>query len=87
VGGELDDGHARRLLQIPSAVNGLRNASGQVRSASFPRVTAVPGFDFAAFFAAFDTERQNRGLGWYEFADELWQQSAQLNAECEDHPI
>jgi hypothetical protein len=52
-----------------------------------PRVTAVPGFDVAAFVAAFDTERQRRGLGWYAFADELWQQSAQLNAERGDHPI
>ena len=44
-------------------------------------------FDFSAFFAALDSERRGRGLGWYDVADELWQQSAQLNAEREDHPI
>ena len=52
-----------------------------------PHMAAVPVFDFAAFFAALDSERCSRGLGWYDVADELWQQSAQLNAEREDHPI
>jgi hypothetical protein len=51
------------------------------------RVTALPVFDFAAFFAAFDARRRDRGLGWYEFADELWQQSSQLNAQRMDHPL
>jgi hypothetical protein len=46
-----------------------------------------PTFDVAAFAGALDAERRSRGLGWYELADELWQQSAQLNAEREDHPI
>jgi hypothetical protein len=44
-------------------------------------------FDVSAFFAALDAERRSRGLGWYDVADELWQQSAQLNAERADHPI
>lgn len=47
----------------------------------------VPVFDFAAFFTAVDTERRNRGLGWYDVADDLWQQSEKLNAEREDHPL
>jgi hypothetical protein len=47
----------------------------------------MPVFDFAAFFAAFDAKRRDRGLGWYEFADELWQQSSQLNARRMDHPL
>jgi hypothetical protein len=51
------------------------------------RVTAAPVFDFAAFFTAFDERRRHRGLGWYEFADELWQQSSQLNAHRGDHPL
>lgn len=51
------------------------------------RVTALPAFDFAAFFAAFDTERRDRGLGWCEFAGELWQQSSELNAQRMDHPL
>jgi len=44
-------------------------------------------FDFVAFFVALDAARRSRGLGWYDVADELWQQSAQLNAERADHPI
>jgi hypothetical protein len=52
-----------------------------------PRVTALPVFDFAAFFGAFDAERRDRGLGWYEFAEELWRQSAELNAQRTDHPL
>lgn len=44
-------------------------------------------FDFDAFFGALDAERKARGLGWYELADELWQQSADLNAQRDDHPL
>lgn len=47
----------------------------------------LPVFDFAAFVDAFDTERRARELGWYEFADELWQQSSDLNARLLDHPL
>jgi hypothetical protein len=50
-------------------------------------VPVLPVFDFAAFVAAFDTERRTRGLGWYEFADELWEQSSELNARLMDHPL
>ena len=57
------------------------------RGATFPPVTRLPEFDVAGFVAAVDAERSRRGLGWYELADELWQQSARLNAEREDHPI
>lgn len=46
-----------------------------------------PVFDFPAFFAAFDAERGVRGLNWYEFADDLWQQSSDLNAHRNDHPL
>lgn len=43
-------------------------------------------FDFTAFVDAFDAKRGARGLGWYEFADELWDQSAALNADRpQDH--
>jgi hypothetical protein len=50
-------------------------------------VTSLPVFDFAAFYAAFDAGRRDRGLGWYEFADELWEQSSDLNARRTDHPL
>ena len=45
-------------------------------------------FDVAEFFAAFDRARAHRGLGWYELADELWQQSSELNVQrADDHPL
>lgn len=44
-------------------------------------------FDCGALFAALDTRRRERGLGWYELADEMWQQSAELNARHADHPL
>jgi|SRR6478609_10224482 len=49
--------------------------------------TALPHFDFAAFTAALDGRRQELGLGWYDLADELWEQSADLNAQRMDHPL
>jgi len=50
-------------------------------------VPTGPVFDFAAFFAAVDAKRRDGGLGWYDVADELWEQSEQLNAERDDHPL
>lgn len=44
-------------------------------------------FDFDAFFTALDTQRRDRGLSWFELADELWDQSADLNAQRADHPL
>jgi hypothetical protein len=44
-------------------------------------------FDFPAFFATLDEERRQRRLGWYDLADELWQQSSELNAQRMDHPL
>ena len=45
-------------------------------------------FDCAAFFDALDGRRRERGLGWRELADELWEQSADLNAQrADDHPL
>lgn len=46
-----------------------------------------PAFDCGALFAALDAQRRERGLGWYELADEMWQQSAELNAQRRDHPL
>lgn len=44
-------------------------------------------FDFAGFFAAVDDARRDRDLGWYDLAGEMWDQSAQLNSERDDHPL
>lgn len=51
-------------------------------------MAALPIFDFGAFFEALDEGRRDRGLGWYELADELWEQSSELNARRpDDHPL
>src|SRR4029079_2985473 len=45
-------------------------------------------FDCAALFEELDEQRQARGLGWYELADLLYEQSAALNAErVDDHRL
>jgi hypothetical protein len=41
----------------------------------------LPDFDCGALFGALDGQRRDRGLDWCQLADELWQQSADLNAE------
>lgn len=47
-----------------------------------------PVFDCGALFGALDAQRRDLGLGWYELADELWQQSSDLNAQRgSDHPL
>ena len=49
-----------------------------------PRVT----FDCGALYEALNEHRASQGLGWYELADLLWDQSADLNAQREgDHPL
>jgi hypothetical protein len=48
----------------------------------------LPVFDCGALFNALDARRRDLGLGWYELADELWQQSSDLNAQrSSDHPL
>ena len=51
------------------------------------RMRALPLFDCGALFTALDAQRQARGLGWFDLADELWQQSSDLNAARTDHPL
>lgn len=49
---------------------------------------SLPAFDCAALFDALDVRRREQELGWYELADELWEQSADLNVQREaDHPL
>ena len=48
----------------------------------------LPVFDCVALYDALDGRRQDLGLGWYQLADVLWQQSADLNAQRgSDHPL
>jgi hypothetical protein len=44
-------------------------------------------FDIGALFGALDAQRRNRALSWQGVAQELWDQSAALNAQRDDHPI
>jgi hypothetical protein len=48
---------------------------------------ALATFDFAAFFAAVDEARRGKQLHWYALADELWDLSAALNVQRDDHPL
>ena len=48
----------------------------------------LPVFDMDAFYDALDAQRRDKGMGWYELADELWDQSVDLNARrVDDHPL
>jgi hypothetical protein len=45
-------------------------------------------FSCEALHDALDARREGEGIGWYDLADELWRQSAELNARREaDHPL
>jgi hypothetical protein len=44
-------------------------------------------FDCEALYHALDARRRDQGLGWYDVADELWEQSSELNAQRTDHPL
>jgi hypothetical protein len=44
-------------------------------------------FDIGALFDALDSQRRDRALSWQGVAQELWDQSAALNARRDDHPI
>lgn len=48
---------------------------------------SLPTFDCGALFGALDTQRRDRGLEWYPLANELWQQSSELNAHRMDNPL
>jgi hypothetical protein len=47
----------------------------------------MPDFNAVALFEALNGQRTSRGLSWAQLADELWEQSAVLNARRHDHPI
>jgi hypothetical protein len=46
-----------------------------------------PTFDFDAFISAADCERRRQNLTWGDLADVLWDQTAELNAQRNDHPL
>jgi hypothetical protein len=51
------------------------------------RMRSLPTFDCGALFSALDAQRRDRGMDWYPLANELWQQSSELNAHRMDHPL
>ncbi len=51
------------------------------------RMRTLPVFDCSALISALDARRADRGLGWTALADELWQQSSELNAQLADHSL
>jgi hypothetical protein len=56
-------------------------------SVTLTPMRALPVFDCGALFSALDAQRRDRGLDWPALADELWQQSAELNAQRTDHSL
>ena len=44
-------------------------------------------FDAIALHAALDAQRQQLGLSWQRVADQIWEQSSELNRRRNDHPI
>jgi len=44
-------------------------------------------FDPGAFYAAVDARRREQQLSWPALATAIWEQSHQLNAQRDDHPI
>jgi hypothetical protein len=65
----------------------LSNAMRAEPPRMLTRVRALPVFDCGALFSALDAQRRDRGLDWRALADELWQQSSELNAQRTDHPL
>jgi hypothetical protein len=49
--------------------------------------TRPRGFDVQALFVALDDRRCLERLSWMQVAGNMWQLSADLNAQREDHPI
>ena len=44
-------------------------------------------FDAVALHETLNAERTRRGLSWRLAADQIWEQSAELNEQNQDHPI
>jgi hypothetical protein len=51
------------------------------------RMPTLPVFDGNALISALDAQRAERGLDWSRLADELWGQSAELNAQLAGHSL
>jgi hypothetical protein len=58
-----------------------------VESAVSDSKTREREFDAVALYEALNAERIRRGLSWRQAADQIWEQSAELNEQRQDHPI
>lgn len=50
-------------------------------------MSVLPVFDGETLIRTLDAQRAQCGLTWSELADELWNQSAELNAQLADHSL
>src|SRR5690242_567774 len=66
----------------------FRDSRTRALAPSLPGMWPRAVFECGAVYAALDARRAELGLGWYELADRLWQQSEELNADRpDDHPL
>jgi hypothetical protein len=49
--------------------------------------SSIGEFSIGEFFEALDRQRLSRELSWQKTADEIWDQSRELNDRRDDHPI
>jgi hypothetical protein len=67
---------------VPAQTFARRIRRGPVQHPTRPR-----GLDIQALFVALDDRRCLERLSWMQVAGNMWQLSADLNAQREDHPI
>ena len=72
---------------IPEGVRLARQLTESSARHTVHVMQALPAFDGGALIRALDAQRADRGLTWSTLADELWQQSADLNARLADHSL
>lgn len=71
---------------VPRKLSTNRGAS-DARKAIDDVMQTLPTFDGGALIRALDAQRADHGLTWSTLANELWQQSADLNARLADHAM
>jgi len=65
---------------------GRPTRNGKPRHEAKPK-PVVRDFDVMALYEAMEAKRCERGLSWRQVAHEIWDQSAMLNRQRQDHPI
>ena len=77
------------MLIIETTVQTFRVASTRKVRHRLRWLVGMPGptFDGGALIAALDDDRAERGLDWNRLAEELWNESSELNARLADHSL